>query len=308
MLTFAIGAETDSDKIYQKIISEFNPLTAEGVKVDIGKQKKGGLTFLNCKIIINREQARLSTDELCSLFKHYIASGLAEYILWEHESGLINRIIKTNFDYFSKEEQMQLAIYTFKILNEQKYRKNNLYRMNRKNKIVCRILEYLDENEELIITGFINFRLKDYYSDLEEAVKKAVDEYLMEKEYQEFIRLLRYFVDIQEPRINKVHVIIEGVGLFKLLDQQKQVINNDYLEDFILDIIDSEINYDDLLISALITIAPGNIVLHCSSVYRELEVVETILSVFTGKVSICSGCKLCGFNQAEQLNLTPQRS
>jgi putative sporulation protein YtxC len=307
MLTLAIGTEMDVDKIYQKIVTELNSLVVDGVKSDIQIKRKGNLKFLSCTMVVDWERATLPIDELGSLFKHYVANGVAEYILEKYENDLINKIIKNNFDYFSKEEQEQVVQYACKILkeSEDKYKKNYLSRINRKNKIIYRMLEYLEENNELVISGFINFRLKDYFADLEDAVNKAIDEYLMEKEYQEFIKLLRYFVDVQEPRISQVHVVIEGAGLFKLLDHQKQVISNDYLEDFILDITDSEINYDDLLVSALITIAPEKIILHCSPAHRTKEVVETILNVFTGRVTTCTGCELCELKPAEQLNFTP---
>ena len=55
-----------------------------------------------------------------------------------------------------------------------------------------------------------------------------------------------------------------------------------------------EINYEDLLISALITIAPKTVMLHFASAAGKANtVVETIKSVFAGRVTVCRGCKLC---------------
>ncbi len=109
----------------------------------------------------------------------------------------------------------------------------------------------------MILEGFVNFRLKEYIKDLEEIVDKAVDDFLMEREYREFIRLLRYFVDIQEPKFNTIHVIAGYDDKYILLNEEKREITNECIQEFMNDISNEEINYDDLLVSSLITMAPG---------------------------------------------------
>jgi hypothetical protein len=54
--------------------------------------------------------------------------------------------------------------------------------------------------------------------------------------------------------------------------------------------VDNDVNYDDLLISALITIAPARIVLHFQD---ERNVIGTIQDVFIERVALCQGCSLC---------------
>lgn len=53
------------------------------------------------------------------------------------------------------------------------------------------------------------------------------------------------------------------------------------------------LNYEDLVVSALITIAPRNIMVHTSDRLSDKEVLETIKSVFEGRVVVCEGCELC---------------
>lgn len=62
----------------------------------------------------------------------------------------------------------------------------------------------LEENEEINIQGFITFRMKELREDIEEIIDKVVEEYMVEKEYREFVKLLKYFVDIQESKIEKL--------------------------------------------------------------------------------------------------------
>ena len=78
----------------------------------------------------------------------------------------------------------------------------------------------------------------------------------------EFIRLLRYFVDIQEPKVNEVNILLEKNSMFKLLDSEGKEIENEYLEGFCVELMSNSVNYEDLLISALITLAPKQLVIH----------------------------------------------
>ena len=156
-----------------------------------------------------------------------------------------------------------------------------------------KVLDYLSQNNCINIDGFINFRLQDYIEDLNKVIEQAVDELLLEKEYQEFIMLLKYFVDIQEPRLEKVHVLLLPSGSFQLFDDQNKFINNECLEGCMVEMIDNEINYEDLLISALITIAPREIVVHIPERAKVYNIIKTLQGVFGERLVICNGCTRC---------------
>jgi len=70
-------------------------------------------------------------------------------------------------------------------------------------------------------------------------------------------------------------------------------IENQTLEEFVVEMVDTEINYDDLLISALITIAPKHLTLHGSEETLAQENIETVRHVFLERVSTCTGCSIC---------------
>jgi len=122
-------------------------------------------------------------------------------------------------------------------------------------------------------------------------VDKAVDEYTMDLEYKEFIRVLRCFVEIQEPQVEEVHVVIIDSGVYKIVDSQGQMINNQNFENFLMQREDY-INYEDLLITALITIAPYSIMVHMHESQNATiqNVVETIKNIFNERIVICYGC------------------
>ena len=147
-------------------------------------------------------------------------------------------------------------------------------------------MEHLQDNDEMILDGFIRFRLKDFRHELEAAVDRAVDDLLIEKEYSEFIKLLRYFVEVQEPKVEEVHVMMGEDKKYTLLDSSLRIINNDMLEDLAKEISDREISHDDLLISSLITIAPSRITIHEFDRIQNKELLNTINNVFNGRVTM----------------------
>ncbi len=223
-----------------------------------------------------------------------LSSILADFIVNNMEDILVYQIIKQQYYYFNHDERKKIYIKAKEALNPDNLYDTNIYYIDRRKKRVKeRINIYLQYNNEINLDGFIRFRLKNYCRELELAVEEAVDDYLMEKEYNEFIRLLKYFVEVQEPKREKVHVVLEKNGYFDLYDENDNLINNDYLEGFIVELMDEDVNYEDLLISALITIAPENIILHQSQDTKKCNTVKTIKKVFGNRVEDCKGCEKC---------------
>ncbi|EET86548.1 sporulation protein YtxC, partial [Clostridium carboxidivorans P7] len=77
--------------------------------------------------------------------------------------------------------------------------------------------------------GFITFRMKELREDLEEIVDKVVERYMTEKEYNEFIKLLKYFVEIQESKIEEINIIIKSDGKYLIQDKEGNDIEKNYL-------------------------------------------------------------------------------
>ena len=105
--------------------------------------------------------------------------------------------------------------------------------------------------------------------------------------------MLRYFVDVQEPRIDEVHVVVSGSETFKILDKHGKPVNNHYVDHVIMQNAD-EINYEDLLVSALISIAPHHVMIHNNTKAKTAELVSTIRNIFENRVAFCeAGCQFC---------------
>jgi len=290
----SISATQHIDLLKSKLGRELRLLEGEGIDVELKEKPTGNYKYLSC-YIKGPSDITLKKD-FRSIFSYYVADVISDLILGYWEGYIIKKIIMESYYYLGEEERNTILNYTLGLTNNtgEFINEDDFQRLRRKTKILNKLLEYLKHNDRINIDGFIKFRLKDYMEELYDLVEKAVDEFMIEREYKEFIQLLRYFVDIQEPRLDLVHVIVLHSGVFKLLDESQKVINSEYLEDYVVDLIDSEINYEDLLISALISIAPQKVVFHRIHKNYAAGALDTIKNVFAGKVEECTGCDVCG--------------
>ena len=170
---------------------------------------------------------------------------------------------------------------------------NMVYCINRKNKIIDKITGCIEENNEINISGFLTFRTKELNTDLECIVDKVVEAYMVDKEYNEFISLLKYFVEVQESKIEEVNILIGKNGNYYLRDEE----GNDLLRNMVMELpdvkFDSKENQEELIISAMITSAPKKIIIHCAQNCKNKELIETISKVFVGRVFYCDNCAEC---------------
>jgi putative sporulation protein YtxC len=287
----SLGLSGASDEIKTRLEADCPALALEGFHVAIDETNRGNYTFLAWNVTEGELSFR-NYERVKNMLKNYISQLLADTIVTREERVLLRKIINQNYRYFSEEEQNIINEHALKILDSDSSLFSDFNLSARRNGVLAKLREYFDNHHELVLEGFIAFRLKEYYAKLTDIVDKAVDEYMLDLEYREFIRVLRYFVDVQEAQVEEVHVIISDGDSFKIRDSRGKVINNQYLESFMMRNND-EINFEDLLISALITIAPRNVMLHCGNSTKASDVVATIQGVFEGRVIKCNGCEIC---------------
>ncbi|MGI6712686.1 MAG: putative sporulation protein YtxC [Bacillota bacterium] len=286
--TISIGTSKNSDAIRFILGKEFRSLKGEGINVSLKESNLGDYTFIDCSI------NEVDKPEQDMILRHNVANVISDFIINYWEQRILNKITRDNFCFLTKEEMENVVNKARKILESTSQPDELfLYRLNRKSKILHEILDYLSLNTNINIDGFINFRLHDYVDDLYNILQQAVDEFMLEKEYREFILLLKYFVEIQEPKVEKIHVFLMADGYFQLLDDDNKAYNQQCFEGCIIDMVDKEINYEDLLISTLITIAPKKIILHIPDSSKVKNMLDTIEEVFDKQVVRCNGCPQC---------------
>lgn len=280
----SIGTSTIPKLLFSRLYNGLSLLEQKGLPLNIDVDKIGNITFMDCR-------PKGQIEESFEVIKTYIANCLAEIIVDEWENRIIRKLVRHNYYYYTEEEKQVIQKKAREILNP--VSQDSYHRQQRKEKVMLKILDYLELHKELILEGFINFRLKDYQQELESIVSSAVDEFLLEKEYQEFIRLLKYFVEIQEPRIDTVKIVFWHNGKFSIFNKEDKPVEHECLDSLMLELRENDINYDDLLISALITLAPREVELHLERGVARGDTIKTIENVFGRRVYNCSGCRLC---------------
>ena len=61
----------------------------------------------------------------------------------------------------------------------------------------------------MILQGFVNFRIHDYIKILDYLTDMCVNNYVIEREYNEFINLLKIYINSKHSSNKIVHLIYE---------------------------------------------------------------------------------------------------
>lgn len=275
-----------------------------GVRGDINLIKNRLLSCPDCVFPISIEKNG-ENDEITYLYFDFdnnlyildrYLNTIAEYIIDRYEIRFIKRLLSENHNYLAPAQKREV------LKNIELFTDDPDIGYNaRKQAILLSIYDYLKEDTTMLLDGFVSFRLKEYESILEEVIDRLIDNYVTQKEYEEFIGLLKYFVNIQEPRPKLTHIIVTIDGRYNLLDESGHNITSKCLSDFV-DEEDNltEINYDDLLISMLITLAPEKLVIHGSENIKNKELFTTIKRVFDNNLTYCTGCDICASKAADK--------
>lgn len=225
----------------------------------------------------------------------YISNVLYKIVLNEYKEKEMFDYLTENYFFLKQDEIIEVEEEIIKVFLENKSLNfdNLIYCLNKINSIIEKIKNCLEENSEININGFIRFRMKELREDIENIIDKVIENYMVEKEYKEFIKLLKYFVEIQESKIEEVNIVIGEDGNYSIIDRDKNDIFNEFMKELIEYKADSDVKMEDIIISGLITNSPKKVIIHGKNNCTNKEFMDTIESVFENKVSFCNGCILC---------------
>lgn len=302
MYLTTIAVKNNDEKVKNYIFSELESIKKNDINIAHEEYIAGDTIFIRCWL---KEgfMAKIMEPRACEDLKYSLAEMLCDVIIKNYESKILKKIIKEYYLYLTESERSRIYESTLKMLEAEVGYKDGFYTQTRRTRIIRKLLNYLSAENIIIIDGFVNFRLNDYIRDLSDIVERAVEDYITEREYNEFIKLLRYFVEIQDCKINIVHVVPAKNGGYLLMDSERRQINCECFEDLRAEIGDNDISLDDLLISSLITIAPNKVIIHNSESFKNKEILKTISNVFFDRIELCNGCDLCStYNINKELN------
>jgi putative sporulation protein YtxC len=234
---------------------------------------------------------RFSVDLQADALYKLAAGVAADWIVANEEEKRLRQLIVHEFHYGKEEDIKSILGYFHNEMNEDNSEALEMLE-RRKSKISTAFFHLLKENKDLNIDGFIKFRLIDYMEELREVVEYAVDEFLLDRQYKEFISLLQYFVYIQEAKIPFVHLIHKGGNEFMLLDDKMEPIDTSESNTTLtMELLEKDINFEDVIVSTLISVSPQLIYIHTRE--PEIQVIQTISQIFENRVELCTYCFLC---------------
>lgn len=300
---FVISTARETDNLINELEQRYAWIKQRGysldIKIDVNEQYNMNNILIDLRG--NNPDRLFREEDILYIFKHQLSEVLAEHVINYWEDRIIWKEILRRFKSSSSDDKQIIFKKTTEFLKG--YNDNEslklLMNFGRKNKIAHKILDYIYDNDMLVVKGFINFYMRDYLNEIKFALDLAYEELKNEKEYNEFIKLLRYFVDSQPPKTYEVNLLINEDEGFCLWDGNGIKIEESYINCYLEDIMFGEINLDDILISILITIAPRRIILHNTDKTANCEPVIMIKDVFKDRIKTCHGCERCYENKTK---------
>ncbi|MGL4873309.1 MAG: putative sporulation protein YtxC [Clostridium sp.] len=222
------------------------------------------------------------SDETHNRVKLYVSNLLYKMVIKDYKKRELFQLIKDTYFFLKQDEILEIEILIMEVLFRENKIEDDLgvFCENKINNIIEKIKECLNENNEMNINGFITFRMRSLREDIEEIIDKIIQKYMVEKEYKEFIKLLKYFVEVGESKIEKVNIIIDDEGKYRIEDEG----GLDIFSQFTKDIGNSKIGLDatieDVIISGLITNAPKEVLVIGMENCRNKEFMKTVEKVF----------------------------
>ena len=230
-------------------------------------------------------------------FVHEVSCILSCLVIDELEESFLKMILLKNYFYFNSTEMKHILELCYEIFSDD----FNTYFDKKHNLLIDSFENYLITNKSIILTGVINFRIKNYMTILEDVVDEAVNSFVVEKEYLEFISLLKMYVNSQNSNCDVVHLIYNKNNS-TLLDKDKNQINvsDDIFKAKYLS--DISFSSNDYALNTLLTLVPKKIHIHLIDNCID-EFIHTISLIFENRVEICTDCSICKIYKNNPINL-----
>ncbi len=156
-----------------------------------------------------------------------------------------------------------------------------------KNTIYNKVENFIVENNGLNLEGFVKFRMKDFSSYISIISDIALEENLIKRDKKEFLDSIKYFIDIQEPKMDLLRISITRDGNFILSDERGEEIKNINNKEIIDLAVEENLNDEDILISAIMTLCPKRVeVLDNLNNQKSKDAIEVLNLLFEGKVKV----------------------
>lgn len=226
-----------------------------------------------------------------------ISKILCFYIIDIEEENLLKRLLSHNYFYLDSNEKSKVIEICFDIISE-----NYPEQFNEKIETLHNsFYKYILSNKSIVLDGFINFRIQEYINILDDLLIDAVNHFIIEKEYLEFISLLKLYISSQPSGCDLVHLVYSSSEAI-LLDKNKNLIitsNDVFKAKYLSDITFSS---NDYALNTLLNLLPKKIYIHIIDNHID-DFINTLKLVFENRVNLCIGdCDICNIYKISESN------
>ena len=262
--------KTDNEKIIEYLLNKFLNIDFP----DIYYCHKSFKIYEN--VIIHYKDSNIEK------FENIVADLILDTILEFYQEKIMKRIINVNYFYFDDFERNIIFENCTEFFKQDEFEiKETLFK---------EIKLYIKENKNIVLEGVVNFRINEYIKLIDNIVDMAVNKYIIEKEYKEFIDLLKIYVNTSEPKIEIIHLIyVNGESI--LLDKNKNIIQIDCNINNAKYLSDITFSSNDIALNTLLSMLPNKIEVHI--INEEDEFINTLKLIFENRIKICTECNIC---------------
>ena len=226
------------------------------------------------------------------LFLTKISTLLSYVVIDFYEPTIIKNLVNTNYFYFSIEEKKQ--IYNLCLTNIDFSNSVSMF-----NIISNSFYKYFSNNKYVILTGFVDFKLQNYVKDLDHIVDMCVNKFIIDREYNEYISLLKAYIQTTPCNSDVIHLIYKNEESI-LLDSHKDVINFNYHSLNSKYLCDISFSSNDYALNSLLTLLPKKLYIHL--IDQDDDFINTLKLIFGSKVFICTDCDLCNLYKQKAIH------
>ncbi len=228
-------------------------------------------------------------------FYNKVSNIITKCIIQFYEENIIYNQIGLNYFYFNHYEKKSILDNTIGLLED---KKNFSTRYDNINNAVYK---FIRSNHSLYLQAFIDFNMTDYMQFLNNQIELAVNKFLIDKEYLEFVNILRLYIrsESENSQIEHLHLIYKGKTSV-IIDDNKNIIScNDNMKKakYISDISFSS---NDFALNTLLNLVPKSITLHLIDGYCD-EFINTLKLIFQERIKICEDCDICNIYRCKEI-------
>lgn len=269
--------KTNNDEILKYLQNEFKDFNMLNTCYSINEFKH----YKNIIIHYTGVDIELFYTKLATIFSYLVIDC--------YEEDIIKQILLSDYFYFDSSEFDKI----FELCQENIYDDNEFSILNRQMLLFDVFYDYISNHNSIILTGFINFRLSNYRHLLNKLIDFSVNEYILEKEYLEFISLLKLYVNSQIPLTKILHLVFFDTKTL-ILDTNLNIINIDTNISKPKYFSDISFSDNDYVLNTLLNLLPEKIFFHFPKpCLNTFEFENTLKLIFENRIETCTECNIC---------------